>query len=117
MRYSLAMTILNLFWVNVIQRRGFHGLETYLTDAVACRFCLTFCLQRKIGFVEPHLGWLSVVAGVFTLNQLNTGQVDELQNTIEEDQKSMMEEMRMAIYENKSIVEDAAGSSEAMAID
>ncbi|GKA32175.1 hypothetical protein Tco_0718542 [Tanacetum coccineum] len=69
------------------------------------------------GFVEPHLGWLSVVAGVFTLNQLNTGQVDELQNTIEEDQKSMIEEMRMAIYENKSIVEDAAGSSEAMAID
>nr|GEX20089.1 hypothetical protein [Tanacetum cinerariifolium] len=43
--------------------------------------------------------------------------VDELQNTIEEDQKSMIEEMRMAIYENKSIVEDAAGSSEAMAID
>lgn len=44
-------------------------------------------------------------------------QVDELQSTIEEEQKSMIEEMRMAIYENKSIVEDAAGSSEAMAID
>lgn len=43
--------------------------------------------------------------------------VDELQNTIEEEQKSMIEEMRMAIYENKSIVEDAPGSSEAMAID
>lgn len=41
--------------------------------------------------------------------------VDELQNTIEEDQKSMMEEMRMAIYENKNILEDsttAAGTSE-----
>lgn len=50
-------------------------------------------------------------------------QVDELQNTIEEEQKSMMEEMRMAIYENKNIVEDATvsvagGSSETpMAID
>ncbi|KAI3786036.1 hypothetical protein L1987_45163 [Smallanthus sonchifolius] len=45
--------------------------------------------------------------------------VDELQNTIEEDQKSMIEEMRMvAIYENKNIVEDAAGgSAESMAID
>ncbi|KAI3739631.1 hypothetical protein L2E82_30041 [Cichorium intybus] len=46
--------------------------------------------------------------------------VDELQNTIEEEQKSMMEEMRMAIYENKNIVEDVAvaGSSETpMAID
>ncbi|CAI9269414.1 unnamed protein product [Lactuca saligna] len=49
--------------------------------------------------------------------------VDELQNTIEEEQKSMMEEMRMAIYENKNIVEDATvsvtgGSSETpMAID
>ncbi|KAL8259479.1 hypothetical protein R6Q59_027432 [Mikania micrantha] len=45
--------------------------------------------------------------------------VDELQNTIEEDQKSMIEEMRMAaIYENKNTVEDAAGgSAEAMAID
>nr|XP_043628514.1 THO complex subunit 7A-like [Erigeron canadensis] len=42
--------------------------------------------------------------------------VDELQNTIEEDQKSMMEEMRMTLYENKNIVEDAAGSSEAMVI-
>ncbi|CAH1440780.1 unnamed protein product [Lactuca virosa] len=49
--------------------------------------------------------------------------VDELQNTIEEEQKSMMEEMRMAIYENKNIVEDATvsvtgGNSETpMAID
>ncbi|XP_076887901.1 THO complex subunit 7A-like [Bidens hawaiensis] len=45
--------------------------------------------------------------------------VDELQNTIEEEQRNMVEEMRMAaIYENKNIVEDAAGgSAEAMAID
>ncbi|KAI7753557.1 hypothetical protein M8C21_011821, partial [Ambrosia artemisiifolia] len=45
--------------------------------------------------------------------------VDELQNTIEEEQRSMVEEMRMAaIYENKNTVEDAAGgSAEAMAID
>ena len=44
-------------------------------------------------------------------------QVDELQNTIEEEQKSMVEEMRMAMYENKNVVEDVAASSEAMAID
>lgn len=44
-------------------------------------------------------------------------QVDELQNTIEEEQKSLMEEMRIAIDEHKNGMEDAGGSSEAMAVD
>lgn len=46
-------------------------------------------------------------------------QVDELQNTIEEEQKSMVEEMRLAIYENKNIADSAAAgnAAEAMAID
>ncbi|CAN1145065.1 THO complex subunit 7A [Linum perenne] len=43
--------------------------------------------------------------------------VDELQNTIEEDQKSLMEETRMAIEDQKSLTEDASGASEAMAVD
>lgn len=44
--------------------------------------------------------------------------VDELQNTIEEDHKNMVEEMRMAIdLEQKTSVEEAIGGSEAMAID
>ncbi|KAJ0080499.1 hypothetical protein Patl1_23784 [Pistacia atlantica] len=42
--------------------------------------------------------------------------VDELQNTIEEEQKNLIEEMRMA-EEQKSGLEDAIGGSEAMAID
>ncbi|CAN1297589.1 THO complex subunit 7A, partial [Linum perenne] len=43
--------------------------------------------------------------------------VDELQNTIEEDQKSLMEETRIAIEDQKSLTEDASGASEAMALD
>ncbi|GMH18470.1 hypothetical protein Nepgr_020311 [Nepenthes gracilis] len=43
--------------------------------------------------------------------------VDELQATIDEDQKSWTEEMRIAAEEHKSIAEDANGSAEAMAID
>jgi THO complex subunit 7 len=46
--------------------------------------------------------------------------VDELQNTIDEEQKSLMEEMRIAIdsdHTNKNGADDAAGSSELMAVD
>lgn len=43
--------------------------------------------------------------------------VDELQNTIEEEQKSLVEELRMTAEEQKNLLEDANGSSEAMAID
>ncbi|XP_031278041.1 THO complex subunit 7A-like [Pistacia vera] len=42
--------------------------------------------------------------------------VDELQNTIEEEQKNLIEEMRMA-EEQKSGLEDASVGSEAMAVD
>lgn len=44
-------------------------------------------------------------------------QVDELQNTIEEEQKSLAEELRLAMEEHKSSLEDASGGSEAMAVD
>jgi hypothetical protein len=44
-------------------------------------------------------------------------QVDELQNTIEEDQKSLVEEMRIANEELKHGMEDASGGSDAMAVD
>lgn len=43
--------------------------------------------------------------------------VDELQNTIEEEQKNLIEEMRMATEEQKNGIDDASGGSEAMAID
>ncbi|KAK3035379.1 hypothetical protein RJ639_032907 [Escallonia herrerae] len=43
--------------------------------------------------------------------------VDELQNTIEEEQKSLIEEMRVAPDEHKNGVEYAAGCSEAMVVD
>ncbi|GAV88887.1 THOC7 domain-containing protein [Cephalotus follicularis] len=43
--------------------------------------------------------------------------VDELQNTIEEEQKNLIEEMRTATEEQKNGIEDASGSSEAMATD
>ncbi|KAK3194562.1 hypothetical protein Dsin_025872 [Dipteronia sinensis] len=42
--------------------------------------------------------------------------VDELQNTIEEEQKNLIEEMKMA-EEQKNGMEDASGGSEAMAVD
>lgn len=42
--------------------------------------------------------------------------VDELQNTMEEEQKNLIEEMRMA-EEQKGGMEDASGGSEAMAVD
>lgn len=50
-------------------------------------------------------------------------QVDELQNTIEEDQKALMEEMRMVAEETRNgLLEDSAvastsGVTEAMLID
>ncbi|XP_055818796.1 THO complex subunit 7A-like [Solanum dulcamara] len=44
--------------------------------------------------------------------------VDELQNTIEEEQRSLVEELRNAVDDhNKSGVEDASGGPEAMAVD
>lgn len=49
-----------------------------------------------------------------------TLQVDDLQSTIEEEQKSLAEEMRLALDENKGIIEDTiitSGGPEAMAID
>lgn len=42
--------------------------------------------------------------------------MDELQNTIEEEQKSLIEEMKMA-EEQKNGLEDGSGVPEAMAID
>lgn len=44
-------------------------------------------------------------------------QVDELQNTIEEDEKNLIEEMRAATEEQKNGMEDASGASEAMVVD
>ena len=46
-------------------------------------------------------------------------QVDELQNTIEEDQKNLIEEMRSLTEEHKNGMEDGVGVgvSEAMAVD
>lgn len=44
-------------------------------------------------------------------------QVDELQNTIEEDQKNLIEEMRLATEEQKNVAEDGSGRSEAMAVE
>ena len=44
-------------------------------------------------------------------------QVDELQNTIEDEQKSLIEETRITAEENKIGVDDASGSLEAMAVD
>lgn len=43
--------------------------------------------------------------------------VDELQNTIEEEQKNLMEEMRMSIDDQKNVTEDANGGPEAMSIE
>ncbi|KAG5233020.1 THO complex [Salix suchowensis] len=43
--------------------------------------------------------------------------VDELQNTIEEDEKNLIEEMRAATEEQKNGMEDASGASEAMVVD
>ncbi|KAK4375562.1 hypothetical protein RND71_006239 [Anisodus tanguticus] len=44
--------------------------------------------------------------------------VDELQNTIEEEQRSLIEEMRTAVDDhNKSGMEDATVGPEAMAVD
>lgn len=43
--------------------------------------------------------------------------VDELQNTIEEEQKNLFEEMRMATQEQKNEMEDLSGPSEAMVMD
>ncbi|PON49522.1 THO complex subunit 7/Mft [Trema orientale] len=43
--------------------------------------------------------------------------VDELQNTIEEEQKNLIEEMRLATEEHKNGLEDAFGGSEPMAVD
>lgn len=40
-----------------------------------------------------------------------------MQNTIEEEQKNMIEEMRLAAEEQKNGMEDASGGSEAMAVD
>lgn len=77
----------------------------YVLVFIILQFSNSLCVLDAYVFVIPYM------------------QVDELQNTIEEEQKSMMEEMRMAIYENKNIVEDATvsvtgGSSETpMAID
>ncbi|XP_059665498.1 THO complex subunit 7B-like [Cornus florida] len=42
--------------------------------------------------------------------------VDELQNTIEEEQRNLVEEMRIALDDHKNM-EDASGVSEAMAVD
>ena len=44
-------------------------------------------------------------------------QVDELQNTIEDEQKSLMEEIRITSEENKIGVDEASGGLEAMAVD
>lgn len=45
-------------------------------------------------------------------------QVDELQNTIEEEQRSLVEEIRNVVDDhNKSGVEDATVGPEAMAVD
>ncbi|KAL6964957.1 THO complex subunit 7A [Sarracenia purpurea var. burkii] len=43
--------------------------------------------------------------------------VDELQNTMEEEQKSLVEDMRIALDEPNNGLEDASGVSEAMAVD
>ncbi|KAJ7981189.1 THO complex subunit 7A-like [Quillaja saponaria] len=43
--------------------------------------------------------------------------VDELQVTIEEEQKNLMEEMRIATEEQKNGIEDGSGGSESMAVD
>ncbi|KAK1305058.1 hypothetical protein QJS10_CPB11g00115 [Acorus calamus] len=46
--------------------------------------------------------------------------VDELQNTIEDEQRSLAENLewlRMASEENKCLLDDGHGGSEAMAID
>lgn len=53
---------------------------------------------------------------VFTHIVLTFLQVDELQNNIEEEQKNLIEEMRMA-EEQKSGMDDASGGSEAMVVD
>lgn len=44
-------------------------------------------------------------------------QVDELQNTIEEEQKNLIEEIRSLTEEHKNGMEDGNGVSEAMAVD
>lgn len=47
-----------------------------------------------------------------------TVQVDELQNTIEDEQKISVEELRAVIEEQKTSMEDGSGmGSEAMAVD
>ncbi|KAI3439762.1 uncharacterized protein J3R85_004412 [Psidium guajava] len=43
--------------------------------------------------------------------------VEELQTTLEEDQKNLIEEMRIAAEEQKNGLEDVNGGSEAMAVD
>lgn len=40
-----------------------------------------------------------------------------MQNTIEEEQKNLIEEMRLASEEQKNGLEDAIGDSEPMAVD
>lgn len=44
-------------------------------------------------------------------------QLDELQNTMEEAQKNLIEEMRLATEEHKNWLEDLIGGPEAMAVD
>ena len=40
-----------------------------------------------------------------------------MQNTIEEEQKNLMEEMRLANEEHRTGLEDAIGGADAMAVD
>lgn len=54
---------------------------------------------------------------IFLIFCLTFPQVDELQNTIEEDEKNLIEEMRVATEEQKNGMEDTGGVSEAMAVD
>lgn len=62
--------------------------------------------------------WLFYKPSTWVWNpQLVFLQVDELQNTIEDEHKSLMEEMRMTAEENKIGVDDASGGLEAMTVD
>lgn len=65
--------------------------------------------------VRYHTNTRSAVSPCLFL-MFHFSQVDELQNTIEEEQKNLAEELR-AMEEHKNSLEDANGGSEAMVVD
>lgn len=71
------------------------------------------CIRENLNWRKWHKSFAACSKLVFF-----PFQVDELQNTIEEEQRSLVEEMKNVVDDhNKSGVEDATMGAEAMAVD